>query len=81
MPVRSVQVGKALLIKGRGEGLIRGILTENYQYLINDGEKAMIEDAVRVCLQFDDGDFGACLDPAKGDGGLSRANCCSSESG
>ena len=65
MPVRNVEVGKVLLIKGRGEGVVRGILTNDYAYLMHLGDVARIEDIFRVCLQFDDEREGACLTPFK----------------
>lgn len=61
MPVRNVEVGKVLLIKGRGEGIVKGILTDHYIYMIGTGDTSPIENIFRVCLQFHDGQSGACL--------------------
>jgi hypothetical protein len=63
MPVRNVEVAKTLRIKGRGDGVVKGILTDSYQYLTRVGESAPIEDIFRVCLQFLDEKDGACLNP------------------
>ena len=34
MPVRNVEVAKTLRIKGRGDGVVKGILTESYHQVI-----------------------------------------------
>jgi hypothetical protein len=65
LPVRSVEVGKALLIRTRGEGIVKGILLNSYNYLTQLGDVARIEDIFRVCLQFDDEQNEACLNPSK----------------
>jgi hypothetical protein len=65
MPVANVEVGKVLHIKGRGDGLVKGILTDSYQYLILQGESARIENIFRVCLEFHDDAIGASLNPFK----------------
>ncbi len=61
-PAARVTVGKMLRIKGRGDGLVRGILTTTYKYLTGEGETAHIDQIFRVCLQFYDDEEGACLD-------------------
>ena len=62
MPAANVTVGRVLLIKGRGEGLVLGILTTSYKYLTQEGKSADIDESFRVCLWFDDGRQGAVLD-------------------
>ena len=62
MPAANVTVGRVLLIKGRGEGLVLGILTTSYKYLTQEGKSADIDESFRVCLWFDDGSQGAVLD-------------------
>lgn len=54
LPVRNVEVGKTFLIKTRGEGIVKGILLNSYNYLTQTGDVARIEDVFRVCLRFDD---------------------------
>jgi hypothetical protein len=63
LPAANVTVGKVLLIKGRGEGIVRGILTASYTYLTREGNRAHVNDIFRVCLWFDDGKVGASLNP------------------
>ena len=44
LPVANITVGKVLLIKGRGEGIVRGILTSSYAYLTREGTSAHINE-------------------------------------
>ena len=62
-PVANVSIGQTILIKGRGHGVVRGILTETYKYLKGEGDSVHIDQIFRICLRFEDTQEGACLIP------------------
>jgi hypothetical protein len=64
-PAANVTVGKLLRIKGRRDGIVRGILTADYKYLTSAGATSHIAGIFRVCLQFYDIQEGACLNCAR----------------
>jgi hypothetical protein len=62
MPAANITVGKPYMITGRGNGIVRGILTRSNVYLTKEAT-VHISEICRVCLYFDDGRLGASLVP------------------